>query len=147
MSIYEARKLMPKGQFVRTYGISRNHFECLLTKVFDFISAAKEKQPMKKRGKKSQFAIADRLLLTLTYLRHYPTFARLGMEFGISESYANKIYHQMLDILVKVLRLKNRTQLLAHNFEAVVIDVTEQEIERPLRGQRGYYSGKKNGIR
>ena len=57
---------------------------------------------MKKRGLKSTISIADQLLLTLTYLRHYPTFAKLGKEFSISESYANKIYHRMLDILVRV---------------------------------------------
>ena len=99
---------------------------------------------MKKRGKKSEVALTDRLLLTFTYLRHYPTFARLGMEFGISESYANKLYHQILDVLVKVLSLKNRKHLLESNLQTIFIDVTEQPIERPTKGQRVYYlSGKK----
>ena len=89
--------------------------------------------------------MTDRLLLTFTYLRHYPTFARLGMEFGISESYANKLYHQILDVLVKVLSLKNRKHLLESNLQTIIIDVTEQPIERPTKGQRVYYSGKKNG--
>ena len=87
--------------------------------------------------------MTDRLLLTFTYLRHYPTFARLGMEFGISESYANKLYHQILDVLVKVLSLKNRKHLLESNLQTIFIDVTEQPIERPTKGQRVYYSGKK----
>ena len=47
---------------------------------------------MKKRGKKSELALTDHLLLTFTHLRHYPTFAGLGAELGISEYYANKIY-------------------------------------------------------
>ena len=100
---------------------------------------------MKKRGKKSEVALTNRLLLTFTYLRHYPTFAILGLEFGISESYANKIYHQILDVLVKVLSMKNRKHLLESNLQTIIIDATEQPIERPTKGQRVYYSGKKNG--
>ena len=91
----------------------------------------REEHPMKKRGRKSEIALADRLLLTFTYSRHYPTFARLGLEFCISESYANRIYHQILDVLVKVLSLKIRKQLLDSNLQTIVIDTTEQPIERP----------------
>ena len=98
---------------------------------------------MKKRGKESEIALTDRLLLTFAYLRHYPTFARLGAEFGISESYANKLYHQILDVLVKVLLLTNRKHLLESNLQTIIIDVTEKPIERPTKGQRVYYSGKK----
>ena len=87
--------------------------------------------------------MAHRLLLTFTYLRHYPTFSRLGAEFRISESYANKIYHKMLDVLVKVLSMKHRKHLLDSSLETIVIDA----VERPTTGQRAYYSGKKNGIR
>ena len=98
---------------------------------------------MKKRGLKSTISIADQLLLTLTYLRHYPTFAKLGKEFSISESYANKIYHRMLDILVRVLPMNSKKELLRSDLDSVVIDVTEQPIERPKQQQCHYYSGKK----
>ena len=83
-------------------------FNYILERVAAHIEKVREERPMKKRGKKSEVPLADRLLLTFTYLRHYPTFDRLGSEFGISESYANKIYHQILDVLAKVLTLKNR---------------------------------------
>ena len=97
---------------------------------------------MKKRGQKSQLRLLERLLLTFTYLRHNPTFARLGSEFGISESYANKIYHQILDVLIKVLPMKSRKHLLDGDLETIAIDVTEQPIERPTKRQCLYYSGK-----
>jgi hypothetical protein len=32
----------------------------------------------------------------------------LGLQFGISESYAHKIYHKMSTLLVKILHVKNR---------------------------------------
>jgi len=104
-----------------------------------------EKNPLKRR-EKSDLALADRLLLTLLYLREYSTFDRLGEQFDISESYTCKIYHQISDILVKVLKLKNRKALLEQPVKAILIDVTEQPIERPTKGQKEYYSGKKNAI-
>jgi len=40
------------------------------------------------------------------------TFARLGSVCGLSESGANKIYHQILDLLLKVVPVKSRKHLL-----------------------------------
>ena len=48
--------------------------------------------------------------------------------------------------MLKVLDMKSRKDLMNSDLETVLIDVTEQPIERPTRGQRAYYSGKKNAI-
>lgn len=77
------------------------------------------------------------------YLRHYPTFIELGEQFGISESYAHKIYHHISNILVKLRNVPNRKNLLEDDLSEILIDVTEQQIERPLKKQKQYYSGKK----
>lgn len=63
--------------------------------------------------------------------------------FGISESYCHKIYCRYSRILVKVETLPNRKNLILNPPETVIIDVTEQPIERPVKGQKSYYSGKK----
>ena len=143
MSQFEKAVKLSDKQFLRAVGVDKTTFNVILERVAAYLERLREERPMKKRGRKSEIALTDRLLLTLTYLRHYPTFARLGTEFGISESYANKIYHQILDVLVKVLLLKNRKQLLESNLQTIIIDATEQPIERPTKGQRAYYSGKK----
>ena len=143
MSRFEKVVELSDEQFLRAVGVDKATFNFILERVATYFEKLKEERPMRKRGKKSTLALADRLLLTFTYLRHYPIFARLGEEFGISESYANKIYHQMLDALVKALSVKNRKHLLDGNLQAIVIDATEQPIERPTKGQRAYYSGKK----
>mgnify|MGYP001393834283 CR=1 FL=1 len=90
-------------------------FELILHRVDSHLTSFRDEQPMKKRGKKSQFPLVERLLLAFTYLRHYPTFARLGDEFGVSESYANKTCHQMLDVLVEVLEGKRAFGLSRQN--------------------------------
>lgn len=66
--------------------------------------------------------------------------------FGISESYCHKIYCRYSRILVKVETLPNRKNLILNPPETVIIDVTEQPIERPVKGQKSYYSGKKKNI-
>jgi hypothetical protein len=145
MSQFEKSVALSDEQFLRAVGVDKATFNVILERVAAHLERIRDEQPMKKRGRKSGLPLIDRLLLTFTYLRHYPTFARLGTEFGISESYANKIYHQILDVLVKVLSMKNRKHLLESNLQTIIIDATEQPIERPTKGQRVYYSGKKNG--
>jgi len=99
---------------------------------------------LKKRGlKKSKLSLEDVVLLTFYYLRHYPTFKNLSNIFDISESYCYKIYYKIVRILAKVGTLPNRKSLLENPPETLIIDVTEQPIERPIKGQKQYYSGKK----
>ncbi len=146
LNSFEHAKQQPVDDFLRDVGIHLDSFLMILEKVAAYIVTEQERSPMKKRGRKSDLSLADQLLLTFRYLRHYPTFARLGKEFGMSESYANKIYHRILDILLKVLNRKSRKDLMNSDLETVLIDVTEQPIERPKHGQKAYYSGKKNAI-
>ena len=147
MGPFERIKLQPADVFLRDVGIRLATFLLILEKVASYIESERERRPMKKRGLKSSISLADQLLLTFRYLRHYPTFARLGEEFGISESYANKIYHRILSILLKVLKMNNRKELMNRDLETVLIDVTEQPIERPKQRQQDYFSGKKSAIR
>lgn len=134
--------------FKRQTGLSQQQFEVVLDKVKARINYEKERYPMSKRGRQtSMLTHENRLLLTLYYLRHYPTFQNLAHVFGISESYCCKVYHRYARILAHVEKLPSRTQGLDHPPETVIIDATEQAIERPVKKQRAYYSGKKSAIR
>ena len=46
-------------------------------------------------------------------------------------------------MLAKVKKLPNRKVLLEDPAATLVIDVSEQPIERPVKNQKAYYSGKK----
>jgi len=130
--------------FRRRVGIRRRDFRRLYVAVRAYLDEEGRQQPLRRRGKKSTvLTLTEKLLLTLVYLRQYPTFAELGAMFGISESYACKVYHRHLNILVKVLRLPGKKALLDEGVSAIVLDVSEQPIERPTKDQRRYYSGKK----
>jgi hypothetical protein len=143
MITFETVKQQPPEQFIRDIGISLDHFLAVRDLVSAYLKNEQYWQPIRQRGKKSRLSLEEKLLLTFSYLRHYHTFAQLGKLFGIKEAYACKIYHRHLDILIKVLRLSGRKALLDADLQAVIIDVTEQPIERPTTQQRDHSSGKK----
>jgi DDE superfamily endonuclease/Helix-turn-helix of DDE superfamily endonuclease len=98
----------------------------------------------------------DQLLLTIVWLRRYPTQEVLGFLFGVSDSTALRAIARCLPLLEQsgrdTMRMpdpgrgrrKTLPQLLAETPElAVIVDTFEQRIQRPRRQQRAYYSGKK----
>ncbi len=131
-------------EFMRTVGLSPEDFRHLNEKLSTYLEEQKALKPLTRRGRKgSKLILEYRLLLTLYYLRHYPTLINLGAVFGISESYCHKIYTRTARVLVKVEKLPNRKALLQEATTTWVIDVSEQPIERPAKNQKAYYSGKK----
>jgi DDE superfamily endonuclease/Helix-turn-helix of DDE superfamily endonuclease len=107
-------------------------------------------------GDDFDLAIADQFLLTIVWLRHYPTQEVLGYLFGVSDSTALRAIARCLPLLEAAgqdsMRLpdpgrgrrKNLPALLKETPGlAVVIDTFEQPVQRPRRRQKRYYSGKK----
>ncbi len=130
--------------FRRRIGIRRRTFRQIYQRVRQYLDDERQQNPLSRRGKKSTaLTLTEKLLLTFVYLRQYPTFEHLGAMFGVSESYAHKIYRRHLDILVTVLRLPGKQALLDATLVALLLDVSEQPIERPVKRQKSYYSGKK----
>lgn len=50
-------------------------------------------------GRKPILSVAEQVCLCLFYLRHYPTFEVLGLQFGVSKTEANDTVHDWLLIL------------------------------------------------
>ena len=139
MKPYDEIRKLKLSQFKRMTGISMKNFEIVMQMVIDYLKDEKLSQPMRKRGIQSNMKVEDKILLTLFYLRHYPTFSTLGGVFNISESYAHKIYHRFSDILIKVLKLSNRKVLLDPELDVIIIDVThhrEADLQRSATARR-----------
>ena len=128
------------AKFRRLLGVSKSEYELVRELVLEYCS-----KHWSNRGKPSDFTLEDRLLLTLRYLRDYPTFLSLGAEFKISESWAQKIFTSLSHVLVKVLALPNLHVLEEQGItlEHVVIDVTEQPSERSQKNNAGTTAGNK----
>jgi hypothetical protein len=99
---------------------------------------------------------AEQFLLTVVWLRHYPTQECLGYLFGVSDSSALRAARRCLPVLERAgrdsMRLPDpgrgrRRDLPALLRDtpglAVIVDTFEQRTHRPRRRQRAYYSGKK----
>jgi hypothetical protein len=145
MSVYDKYKMKKPEQFTRLVGVNYATFQIILEKLKAEIISYKQAKPMRQRGLTSSLLIEDQLLLTLIYLRQYDTFLQLGEMFLISESYAFKRYSFISKRLIKALDLPNDKALTADNLK-LVADVSEQAIERPVKKQKSYYSGKKKDI-
>jgi hypothetical protein len=143
MTVFADVSKLSTDEFQRTVGVSLDIFHSICTTVSDIIAKEREEKPMRKRGKQTGISIENQVLIFFYYIRDYPTFLKLGQQFKISESYTHRIYHRILTIIVKTYKLPNRKVLLDGNHEKILIDVTEQQIERPVKKQKNYYSGKK----
>lgn len=144
MNPFEKYKQQKSDNFVRTVGLPLEKFQYRVEPIRGDLQVQKDHHPLKKRGLKSELSLENQVLLTLLYLRDYPTFIPLGLPFGISESYAHKIYHKISAMLVRILHVKSRQALFEYPIGTRIVDVTEQPIERPQPGQKAYFSGKKN---
>ena len=54
-------------------------------------------------GGKPKLSPQEQIILTLTYLRHLTTFQVLGIQFGVSETTANRMFNYWLPILGEIL--------------------------------------------
>jgi hypothetical protein len=107
-------------------------------------------------GHPCALADADQVLLTVVWLRQYPTQEVLGFLFGASDSAAKRAIDRCLPVLEQAgkdtMRVpdpgrgqrKDLPRLLADTPGlAVIVDTFEQRVQRPQRRQRAHYSGKK----
>jgi hypothetical protein len=143
---YEKAKDMKDVEFKRLVGVKRRTFLNML----EVVRVAYDAEHKTKRGRKPTLTAEDMILLMLSYLRSYATFFETGVNFGVSESTAHRITVWVENVLITsgkfALPSKRVLTTKTSKIEVILIDVTEQEIERPKKGQKQYYSGKKNAI-
>jgi hypothetical protein len=144
-------------------GLTLAVFDALLPELVAAFHAARRRRlerPDRRRafggGDDFDLAPADQFLLTIVWLRQYPTQEVLGYLFGVSDSSALRAVRRCLPLLEAAGkdtmrmpdpgrgRRKDLPSLLKDTPGlAVVVDTFEQRIQRPRRRQRAYYSGKK----
>ena len=161
-SILEAIEKNPK-EVKRLLGIDREQLRQLMAQVElrhqqkqEEIERNKLRVNKKGGGKKPKLSKQEQILLTLVYLRHSPTFQLLGLQFGVSETTANDIFHYWLPIISEVLppTLLEQVKKFEGDYEwlqeilselQLIVDPSEQARERPggYDEQKEFYSGKK----
>ncbi|MBI4945039.1 MAG: transposase family protein [Bacteroidetes bacterium] len=95
-------------------------------------------------GNKFKLELEDRLLMLLMYYRLYVTHVLLGFIFDINDSNVGRNINPLQPLLAKIFRIPERkVNLSPEEILTLFIDATEQTINRPSRGQKNWYSGKK----
>jgi hypothetical protein len=128
--------------FLRLFGVKPAEFEQILTKA----SPLWEQQILgqyKRPGRHFALSLPDMVLMLLLYYRSYISQRFVGFLFGIDDSRVCRIIQKLEPILAKVMAIPKEKYLSKEEIESTLVDATEQPIERPKKGQKRYYSGKK----
>jgi len=94
-------------------------------------------------GRAFKLALEDQVLMVLLYYRSYSTQFFIRQLLGINDSRVCPLIRQLEPLLALVVPLPKKRTLSLHEVESLIVDATEQPLERPKRNQKSYYSGKK----
>lgn len=87
--------------------------------------------------------VENHLLAMLLYYRCYVTYEFLGFFFDSDETTLMRSVKRIEKIAVRVVHIKKTRDISEEDAEYLILDATEQPVQRPKRGQKKYYSGKK----
>ena len=135
----------PEAVFKRLYGVKPDTFE----KMVEILQ--KEYNKMHKTGgAPPKLTIKDKLTVTLKYLREYRAMESIGADYGVRKSTVSESIQWVENTLAKdkTFKLPGKRVLKEpiDTIDYIVVDVMESPIQRPKKGQKEYYSGKKNVI-
>jgi hypothetical protein len=131
------------SEFKRLVGVDRGVF-AQMRSVLEFEYAKKHTE---KGGRKSKLSVCDILLMALRYWRQYPTFAELGLNFGISATTAHDLTVWVENVLIKSgsFALPGKKKLYeSEDIEVILVDVTENPIERPKKNSESTIQARKS---
>ena len=87
--------------------------------------------------------LEDHLLVLLILYRCHITQDFLGLLYGVDKATICRSLYRIEPLVRRVLGVKRAIRVTQEEAQALLIDATEQPIERPKHGQELYYSGKK----
>lgn len=100
-------------------------------------------------GRPPKLSRADQLLMTLMYWREYRTEFHVGLAYAVSEATVCRTIKKVEDVLLqsKQFHLPGKKALHPSEtmIEIVLVDATEQPIERPQKDNAGITAAKRSG--
>jgi len=139
---YETIKHLKDVDFNRLTGVQRDTFERMLAVV---------EKSLRDFGRPTKLSRADQLLMTLMYWREYRTEFHIAQSYGLSESTVCRTIQKVENALVCSGKFslpgKKALQPSDTVFEVVLVDVSEQPIERPKKAKNGITAAKRSGTR
>jgi IS5 family transposase len=128
--------------FHRLFGLSVEEFERIV-KAVEPQWEKRVTQRYKRPGRNNKLSLREQILMLLLYYRSYTTQIFIGFLFDIDDSRVCRNIQRLEPILARVMAITKTRHLSQEEVEEIIIDATEQQIERPKKGQKAFYSGKK----
>ena len=142
MSRITASRLIDKPQFRRLTGVQPDIFRHMVKRLqrsWDRQEAAKRRS-----GRPHDIGgLEEHLLLLLIIYRCHLTQDFMSLLFGVDKSTISRSLKRIEKPARRVLGVTKSIKVTQEEAHALLIDATEQPIQRPQRGQKPYYSGKK----
>ena len=137
---YEIVKGLKDEDFKRSTGVTRGTFEKMLEVV---------EKGRRDFGRPPKLTSADQLLMTLMYWREYRTEFHIGLTYGVSEATVCRTIRKVENALIKSKQFhlpgKKVLQASDTQIEVVLIDASEQPIERPKKDNVDTTAAKRSG--
>ena len=138
---YETVEDLKDTDFKRLTGVQRETFEEMLKVVEKGLPCF---------GRPPKLSRADQLLMTLMYWREYRTEFHIAQSYGVSEATVCRTIRKVEDVLVrsKKFRLPGKKALQPSDtvFEVILVDVSEQPVERPKKARKSTIAAKRGDI-
>jgi len=138
---YETIGQLKDTDFKRLTGVQRETFEEMLKVV---------EKGLRDFGRPPKLSRADQLLMTLMYWREYRTEFHIAQSYGVSEATVCRTIRKVEDVLVrsKKFRLpgKKARQPSDTVFEVILVDASEQPVERPKKARNSTIAAKRSDI-
>ena len=138
---YETIKQLKDSDFKRLSGVQRESFAEMLKVV---------EKGLGDFGRPPKLSRADQLLMTLMYWREYRTEFHIAQSYGVSEATVCRTIRKVEDVLVrsKKFRLPGKKALKPSDtvFEVILVDASEQPVERPKKARNSTTAAKRSDI-
>jgi len=136
---YEDIKDWKDTDYKRLTGVKHETFEKML--------AVLERE-LPNFGRPSKLSRADQLLMTLMYWREYRTQFHIAGSYGLSEATVCRTINKVEDALVRSgeFKLPGKKVLQPSDtlIEVILVDVSEQPIERPKKSKNSTTAAKRS---
>ena len=128
-------------QFLRLTDVKREVFEMMVAVV---------SQKQRAFGRPRKLSVEDQVLLSLCYWREYRSQFHVASSFGVSEATVCRTVKQVEAALLSDKRFHLPGKKALHNgsldLAVIVVDASEQRIERPQKNSAGSTPARKNAI-
>lgn len=143
MVAFTANNLVRKASFRFLTGVGARDFALMVKKLRGVWIRDVEDVRLRMGRPLGVGGLEDHLLVMLVLYRCHISHEILGMLYGVNKSTICRALHRIEPIAARILGVRKQIVVSQAEFDGLIIDCTEQPVQRPKNEQKQWYSGKK----